>query len=242
MAKGRKTPLVLEFEAWREKQREQLKKGRGRRVEIHVPADAFTLDAPFIESAIETAESAARKNSQSSHLQESSKELVRIFWAGLESYKLDAKSFEIRQGIQALCETSIDTMATIPSASAFHAYFKAHAELVFEVCSRVSHWRSLQHDKMSIRLLRFLMTTPVVRTSEGSHVSLLDGDSSIPKAGNYTSVLKAFAERIGQKNLQDPQLLAAVRHRYLQNGAFRRSLEQRTQKLGITHKRPPRQN
>ena len=226
--------LVRGFKEWALTVEVDCRKGSGRRIELMVESDQFTQMAPYIESAAEIAEEAAKQGSATSPLMKSAKELVRTCWSGVQANK-DYDLFERIWGIQRLYSDGVGVGGGLP---AFDVYFRENKELVFELCVRVGRWKSLRHETVEIRLLRYLLSTTHVLKHKWSyegieaplHVSLQKGFPLCPPATG-DDICEDIKRRLGIP--VDPDRLSKVRYKYLSEGKYRKSLEQRTAAVGV---------
>lgn len=226
--------LIRGFKEWALAVEADCRKGSGRRIELAVFEAPFTHMAPYIESAIEIAEEEAARGSAKSHLMETTKELVRTCWGGVQENK-DYDLYERIWGIQRLYNDGIGVGGGLP---AFDVYFRENKELVFELCVRVGLWKSLRHEIIEKRLLRYLLSTTHVLKAKWSyegieaplHMSLRKESYLCPPASGG-DICEDIKRRLGIR--VDSDRLSKVRYKYLSKGKYRKSLEQRTAAVGV---------
>jgi len=201
--------------------------GRGQRVKHRTPAGTFTVYAPYIESVIEIVEESPEKFP---HLQSSAKALLELLWRGLDPDRLENKEQETLHGLLNFSQPSQLNHSLIPAEWPFWEYFAHHAELVFELCARVVRWKSLKGPDLRTNLHRFMIMNPAIDTGHG--IALLHTNiSGIGRFATTEEILTAFKRQTG-KSL-DSKTLAEVRHHKLRERRYRKSLEDRTRRLGI---------
>jgi len=201
--------------------------GRGQKVKHRTSAGTFTIDAPYIESAIEIVEESPGKFP---HLQSSAKALLELLWRGLDPDRLENKEQETLHGLSNFSQPCQPIHSLISKESAFWEYFSRNAELVFELCARVLRWKSLKEPDHRTNLHRFMIMNPAIDTGHG--IALLHTNiSGIVRFATTEEILTAFKRQTG--NNLDKETLAQVRHHKLRERRYRKSLEDRTRRLGI---------
>lgn len=214
---------------------------RGKPVSNMIYAGSFASDAPFIESAIEIAETS---HGNFPHLLEPAKSLISLLWRGLDRDALAPPEQEEHDGLVLFSQVGLSrsTLDFIPKTSGFWSYLSRNTELIFELCARVQRWKSLKGPAVDERakLHRFMLMNPAIPIPDGGPAFVHSGitlagpsdRATVPRLASSEEILREFNLKTGI-NTGSNQLIADVRYHKIRNRQYRMSLEKRTKRLGI---------